>query len=492
MALLHAWVQLEVGEVKAAEMSLQAVDLAIKSFDGETSTEGPEHIGRLTIAHLKSRVSVMRATIGFRKADVPSIIKFSRQALESLPETDLSWRGIAAMALADSQYIVGDMNAANSAQSEAISISKKAGNIYVMVYASIKLTIILEYQGELRQALDNCRSMLAFMKTNGLSGSSMNGVLHAEWAEILWDLNDIDSAFQLVKKGLELSEREIDLTNLAWTHLVLVKVLYAKEDFASAMETILELEKIAEQTYLPPWIVSRIAAWKARLWLVQGNLDAVEHWVQVRQLNTDDELLFAREVEHISFARFLIRRGELEDAIKLLARLIESAKAGGRVTRTIEMEVILSLALHALGETDQAIVALSDGLALAETRGHIRLFVNEGPAMARLLHVAHNRGIAREQVQRLLTAFPVAAPAQASLARSQVDQSDLIEPLSERELEVLELIARGLTNREIASRLYLSLHTVKAHTRNIYSKLDVHNRTQAVARARVSGILPPL
>ncbi|MGD2078546.1 MAG: AAA family ATPase, partial [Chloroflexota bacterium] len=218
MALFHAWVQLEVGEVTAAEMSLQAVDAAIKSFDDEVSSGDPDQIDHFTMAHLKSRVSVMRAMIGFRKADIPNIIKFSREALESLPEEDLSWRSIAAMALADAQYIAGDMNAASRAQSEAISISRKAGNLYITTYASIKLAIILEYRGELRQALDICRGLLAFMKTNGLSGSSMNGVLHAEWGEVLWDLNDIDNAYQFVKKGIELSEREIDLTNLAWTH----------------------------------------------------------------------------------------------------------------------------------------------------------------------------------------------------------------------------------------------------------------------------------
>jgi LuxR family maltose regulon positive regulatory protein len=133
--------------------------------------------------------------------------------------------------------------------------------------------------------------------------------------------------------------------------------------------------------------------------------------------------------------------------------------------------------------------ALEKALTLAEPGGFIRIFVDEGPPMARLLYEAASRGIAPEYVSRLLTAFPVAEPEQAGPSETQTPEPDLIEPLSEREIEVLQLIAEGLTNREVASRLFLSLYTVKAHTHNIYGKLGVHNRTQAVGRARALGVL---
>ena len=132
---------------------------------------------------------------------------------------------------------------------------------------------------------------------------------------------------------------------------------------------------------------------------------------------------------------------------------------------------------------------LHRALALAEPRGFIRIFVDEGPPMARLLYEALSRGIAPDYVRQLLAAFPDAEPEQRDSSDTQIPESDLIEPLSERELEVLALLADGLTNREIASRLFLALNTVKAHTGNIYGKLDVHNRTQAVARARTLGLL---
>ncbi len=489
LAIFLAWVQLETGEVHEAEMSLQAINQMIHSYQVEGSIGSQGESSHPKTSHLKSRILVMRAMIGFRQADVPGIIKHAREALESLPETDLSWRAIAAMALGDSQYIAGDMNAANRALSEAIRISREAGNIYIMIYASIKLAIILQYQCKLHQALAICRELMAYIEAHGLSESSMNGLLHAEWGEILWDLNDIDRALELVSRGIQLSEREIDLTNLSWTHLVLVKILYARREFSEGLRTISNLEKMVGEAQLPPWIVSRIAAWKAKIWLAQGNIDAVQIWVHERQLQTNDDIQTTREVEYLVLARFLLSQGNLDEAVSLLERLLESAEAGGRVTRMIEMQLVLSLVLHEQGESEKAISVLKKSLALAQPEEHIRLFVNEGPVIAQLLNEALNYGIANAYIPRLLVAFSKTAPGEAISAHTQVDQSGMIEPLSEREIEVLQLIAKGLTNQEIASRLYLSLNTIKVHTRNIYGKLGANNRTQAVAKARALGLL---
>jgi LuxR family maltose regulon positive regulatory protein len=153
------------------------------------------------------------------------------------------------------------------------------------------------------------------------------------------------------------------------------------------------------------------------------------------------------------------------------------------------------LMLHALdfqvgGDTALAMTALERALTLAEPGGFIRIFVDEGLPMARLLYEAAAREIAPDYARRLLATFPVAEPEQTGPSRTQAPESELIESLSERELEVLQLIAEGLTNPEIASDLYLALNTVKAHTRNIYGKLGAHSRTQAVARARALGVLP--
>jgi LuxR family maltose regulon positive regulatory protein len=156
----------------------------------------------------------------------------------------------------------------------------------------------------------------------------------------------------------------------------------------------------------------------------------------------------------------------------------------------VEILMLKALALQAGGDTEQALTALERALSLAEPEGFIRAFCDEGPPMARLLYQAAARGIAPEYTRRLLAAFPVAESEQTGPSKTQPPKSELIEPLSERELEVLQLIAAGLTNSEIASRLFLSPNTVKVHTHNIYGKLNVHSRTQAIARSQELGLLP--
>jgi len=151
-----------------------------------------------------------------------------------------------------------------------------------------------------------------------------------------------------------------------------------------------------------------------------------------------------------------------------------------------------ALAAQSGGDGARAMSALEQALSLAEAGGFVRLFVDEGPPMARLLYQALSREISPDYVRRLLGAFPIAEPEQTAPSKTQTPQSEWVEPLSEREIEILQLIAEGLTNQEIATKLYLSLNTVKVHTRNIYSKLSVHHRTAAVAKARACGILHPI
>jgi len=197
-------------------------------------------------------------------------------------------------------------------------------------------------------------------------------------------------------------------------------------------------------------------------------------------------------LEHIALARIQICQGATDEAIRVLESLLKPAEAGGHETRVIELLILQSQALQAQGRVAEALATLEQAIFRAEPDGYVRIFVDEGVQMARLLYESVDQGESPAYANRLLAAFPLADPKPAASPEGAVAPLGLLEPLSEREIEVLQQIAQGLTNREIANRLYLSLHTVKAHTRNIFGKLGVHNRTRAVSQARALGILPPL
>jgi LuxR family maltose regulon positive regulatory protein len=267
-----------------------------------------------------------------------------------------------------------------------------------------------------------------------------------------------------------------------------------------------------------------MAAWQVRVWLAQGKLEAASQWARERGMLAKEpkslhEPDFFTLMEYTVLARILIAQEREDEATELLRPLLEAAEAGDRTTKVIEILNLQALAFQARGDSARALSALERALTLAEPEGFIRAFADEGPPMAQLLYWAATRGGVPDYAARLLAAFegamkdqePALSQPKGRKTREQVPSfhpstgseqavqpasptpsraEAMVEPLSERELEVLQLIAEGLTNREIASRLFLSLNTVKAHNRNIYGKLGVRSRTRAVARARALGILP--
>jgi LuxR family maltose regulon positive regulatory protein len=221
-------------------------------------------------------------------------------------------------------------------------------------------------------------------------------------------------------------------------------------------------------------------------------------WAGEQGLSAHDDLGYVREFEHVTLTRVLLARykidradGSMLEAMGLLERLLQAAEAGGRMGSVIEILVLQALAYKAQGERPSALVPLKSALTLAEPEGYVRVFVDEGRPMAQLLSEAAAHGIMPDYTGRLLAAFE--AEEQKSADESHVAPAppaqSLIEPLSQRELEVLRLIARGLSNREISERLFLALITVKGHNRNIFRKLQVRRRTEAVALARELGLL---
>jgi LuxR family maltose regulon positive regulatory protein len=398
------------------------------------------------------------------------------------------------MALGDAYDTVGDMTAAYQARLEAVEACQMAGDTFFAMIANIKLAGTLRAQGHLQRAIEICQQQSQLADDSGLSQTTVAGFLLATWGEVLAEVNELDKARRHAQRGVELTAGG-DLAFLGWSYVCLTRVLFSGGDIAGAQESVQEMERVARKHDVPPYLTSLTAAWQARIWLAQGNLKAAAQWAKDRGLDAEADPTPAPQAEYIALARILIAQGRLVEATRLLERLREAAKSVGRTALEIEILLLQALASQAGDDTARAMGALERALALAEPGGFVRTFVDEGPPMARLLRQTHRQGKAVDYIAQILSVFETIdgqrpQPDRASSAPTGASSS-LVEPLSDREIEVLQLIAKGLTNPEIASRLYLSLNTVKVHTRNIYGKLGVNNRTQAAARGRVLGLLPP-
>jgi len=266
------------------------------------------------------------------------------------------------------------------------------------------------------------------------------------------------------------------------------------------LDNALTLLDQAEQLYYrnPLPVTRPVAALKTRVWITQNALDKALAWAKEHELSSDNELSYMREFEHLTLARLLIAQykqhaipSAINDAMKLLNRLLKTALEGERTKSLIEIHILKALVHESQGDITSALIELKHALKLAEPEGFVLLFVNEGEVMAGLLSKVILRGAVSGFANKVFSFFEVndQAPQSKSYKSAVTNDQALIEPLSPRELEVLQLIAQGLSNREISERLYLALSSIKGHNQKIFNKLQVQRRTEAVSRARELELL---
>jgi LuxR family maltose regulon positive regulatory protein len=309
--------------------------------------------------------------------------------------------------------------------------------------------------------------------------------------ELLYEWNELESATRRLKEGIRLAERMGQFDTLVDGYVALSRLEMAQGNAESALESAQEANRLAQRFGAGEEIVEA-AAWNARLHLARSDVTAAVLELERTAGATVVSVPMVRETEQIARARLIVARGEHDEALRLLEELRESAEAAGRTGKLIEILTLEALALWEGKKRVQAVDTLMRALALAEPEGHVRTFVDEGAPMGDLLSAtleARQRGYpdAATQIPARYLAKLLAILAQESAAPNAGE--GLSEPLSERELEVLALIAAGKSNVEITSSLFVSMSTVKTHINNLYRKLGVRSRTQAIARARELNLI---
>ena len=457
----YASVLLFVGQNSATEPKLQAAEAAIAKAESDDE-----------LRDLIGRIAAMRATMAVSRNALDIIISQSQRALAHLRPENLPYRTAVNWTLGYAYQSQGDRLKASQAYNEIISAAETFENSIYLIAALTSLGQIQETDNQLSLAAESYEHVL---RLAGDPPLPIACEAHLGLARLNYQWNDLTAAQKHGQKSEQLVQQIESVPSVVSHKLFLARLLLAQGDVSAVDAVFQEAEAYIHQHNFV-FQMADVAAIQVIVSLSQGDLVAATDLAQTHHLP-------------ISQARVHLAQGDPGKALDVLAPVRQQAEEKSWQDERLKVLILQALAYWAQGRSETAVELLKDALALAKPGGFIRIFVDEGASMARLLYEALGCGIEPAYVRRLLAAFPVADSKPAALSLPPDAESGLVEPLSMRELEVLQVIAEGLSNQEVANRLYLSLHTVKVHVRNIFAKLGVKNRTQAVAKGRALGIL---
>jgi LuxR family maltose regulon positive regulatory protein len=487
--------QFHLGHLDRTEHLLKQAEHAINHEQQQRGFAVPTHAGM--VAEMPAAIALLRAELAGARGDPDEMAAYARQALARLAEEEPGPRFWARwLSGGGADWMRGRLADAEPIAAEMLAEGRATSDPYPLITSCYPLAAVQQARGKLDAALRTYRDGLRFA-TQGRRLSPFHAAeAHLGIAQVLYEQDHLDEALQHVTEGIELGRQLIwffepgrRLVTLAW-------IRQASGDPDGALEAMNE----AYRMHPSPEVNSRwnpAPVERARLLLVQGRIGEVERWIADNRLTTEDDVSYVREPDHLLLARALLARSAPRPAVGLLQHLDDLAESQDRKESLIQIKAVSALAVQASGDHAGALAVLTDALGLAQQPGYVRVFADEGPAMAALLKSLirtrqPNRAEltsagAREHLNRVIRAFRTTM---GRPERGERAAGGMVEPLTERELEVLGLIAAGRPNREIADQLVVTLDTVKKHTSHIFSKLGAASRIQAVSRARELGLIP--
>jgi len=491
LALAHAWALTFTGNINTAEAQLGDVEQRVE----QSAHEARQFLGA---------TAALQALVASQHGDVLRLVTLARQALDGSVDVG-SPPSLSLLALGLAYFFDGDLVAAHETLSKVVAAYHDAELLPTMLALYI-LADVAQHRGRLEQAFVLLQQGLRHGSTADLQPLPIAGLAFMGLGEVLRERNQLEAAIHSLQTGMMLAKQWGIHVMLVDGTMALARLKQAYGDGPGALHVLSDFEA----TWVTPWHRALLAACQTRLWLMQGQIVPAAQWARDYAARLAADGLHLRPLvkyafAHTTLARVRLAEGRLDDAAQLLEWLLAVAEDGNWSGDVIEIRALQALTFQAQGATTQALTTLGRALAEAEAEGYVRLFVDEGAPMVALLgklletqrtkSTASVRQASASYVQQLLTAagasFPAERVALPSLLPRHADESGVIEPLSERELEVLRLLAAGLDSPEVARALIISVSTARTHIKNIYGKLAVHGRVQAIERARALGLIGP-
>jgi LuxR family maltose regulon positive regulatory protein len=448
---------------------------------------------------VSAEVRALRAGIASVRGDTQAGCRLAEEAVALAPTGDLYLQGMLRFYLGMAYNYAGRVTQAIDAYHEALPLCRASENTLASMLIVANLALLYQMRGQLHAAAEVCRQTIDSFGPS--STSPALATVYCCESEVLFEWGEQEAARKQLQKWLDLSRRGGHVAALAYGGVVFSRIQQAEGDLPAAQATLEQVQPLLGRG-MPAWVAPQVVAQQVALALAREDVPAAQQALARTGVRSDDATDHTREVIHMAYVRLLSHEGRttgrvdlLEQALGLAGRVMASAEAGGRMGRVIELLALRALLQQTLGDAAPARDDLLRALKLAEPEGYLRLFVGEGEPMrlliddCRLTMIDEPSSSLRHYVDRLLAAFPQGAVTQLAEVLNANPQPAIDNVLTERETEVLRLMAAGLTYQEIAARLVVSLNTVRFHVKGIYGKLGVEKRMAAIAKARALGLI---
>jgi LuxR family maltose regulon positive regulatory protein len=496
LLLARARLALLDGGPAEAEALLDLAERA--SADADPRFEPSAGRASSLLVNVPAAVTLLRVYLAELRGDAETTVDLVPRAMAARREGEVMLGTIIGWYAGMAEWLRGRPAEADRLLSPAAGQRSAAGEGFLAAWVCHVLCQAQRAQGQLDAVVGTCRRTLEITAPPGRPAAPAAGAAYVNLGEDAYQRDELDTALRHVTAGITLCRQLAYPAPLAAGLVTLAWIRQAGGDQAGALDAIGEAGRFAPGPAVNG-LLNPVPAERARLLLAQGDLAGAARWADEKGLGAGDEPHYPSEPEHLLLARVLLAQDRPGPALELLDRLYASAVAQDRIGSVIEAGALRTLALAASGQEADAVSALAGLLTLAGPRGYVRVFADEGPPMAALLGqlIAGQRTGRGERripigyLARLNRAFDTASATSASDARrgSAPAAPGIVEPLTNRELEVLQMLAEGQSNQAIAAQLVITLDTVKKHVSHLLGKLGAANRTEAVARARELGLI---